>query len=86
MKPRSVEYNTRQMTYDTTKVRLLTENQKDALLGVFFAPASVYRPMLDGEGRWILSEEEAGETTNPDFLWVKILPQIDFVAPKIDFP
>jgi hypothetical protein len=69
------------MTYNTTTVRLLTENQKDALLGVFFAPASVYRPMLDGLGRWIISKEEAGKTTNPDFLWVKILPQIDFVAP-----
>jgi hypothetical protein len=72
------------MTYDTATVRLLTENQKDALLGVFFAPASQYNPMLDGLGRWVISEEEVGETTNPDFLWVKILPQIDFVAPKFE--
>jgi hypothetical protein len=72
------------MIYDTTKVRLLTENQKDALLGVYYAPASQYNPMLDGLARWIISEEEAGETTDPDFLWVKVLPQIDFVAPKFE--
>ena len=74
------------MTYDTTKVRLLTENQKDALLGVYYAPASQYNPMLDGLGRWIISEEEVDKTTDPDFLWVKVLPQIDFVAPKVDIP
>ncbi len=67
-------------------VRLLTETQAAALVGQYFAPNSQYNPILDGEGRWVISEEEVQQTTNPDFLWVKTLQIIEFVPPKVDIP
>jgi len=67
-------------------VRLLTETQAAALTGQYFAPNSQYNPVLDGLGRLVISEQEVQQTTNPDFLWVKTLPIIAYVAPKVDFP
>lgn len=68
------------------QVRELSPTQAAALQNQYFAPNSQYNPILDGLGRWIISEEEVEQTTNPDFLWVKTLPIIDYVAPKVDFP
>jgi len=67
-------------------IRLLSSLQAQALFGQYFAPNSQYNPILDGEGRLVISEQEVQQTTNPDFLWVKTLPIIPYVAPKIDFP
>jgi hypothetical protein len=69
-----------------TNVRLLTPTQAEALFNRFFAPNSQYNPVLDGLGRWIISEEEVEQTTNPDFLWLKTLEIIEYVAPDVPFP
>jgi hypothetical protein len=59
-----------------TYVGLLTELQKDELLGQWYAPDSFYNPILDLLDRWIISIEEMEQTVNPDFLWVKDLDLI----------
>jgi hypothetical protein len=69
-----------------TNVRLLTPKQAEALFNQFFAPNSQYNPVLDGLGRWVISEEEVEQTTNPDFDWVQSLPIIEYVAPDVPFP
>ena len=60
----------------TTYVGLLTEVQKDELVGQWYAPDSFYNPILDLLDRWIISVEEMEQTVNPDFLWVKDLDLI----------
>jgi len=59
-----------------TYVGLLTELQKDELVGQWYAPDSFYNPILDLLDRWIISVEEMEQTVNPDFLWVKDLDLI----------
>jgi hypothetical protein len=62
----------------TTLVGLLTEVQKDELLGVYYAPDSLYNPIQDIDNNWIISVEEMQSTTNPDTLWVKDLDLIEY--------
>jgi hypothetical protein len=60
----------------TTLVGLLTELQKDELIGVAYAPDSYYNPIQDLNDNWVISVEEIANTSNPDTLWVKDLDLI----------
>jgi hypothetical protein len=60
------------------KVYLLTEEQKNQLLGQKFDNISYFNPVQDFNDNWIISEIEVNETINQDLLWVKDLPIIDF--------
>jgi hypothetical protein len=62
-------------------IRLLTPLQAETLRGVYFAPNAVYNPILDALGRYVLSEEEVQQTTNPEFAWVRTLPVETYFAP-----
>jgi predicted DNA-binding transcriptional regulator len=64
-----------------TYVGLLTELQKDALVGQLYAPYSYYNPIQDIDDNWIISVEEIEQTTTLEFIWVKDLPLILF-TPK----
>jgi hypothetical protein len=66
------------------KVYKLTPNQKNQLLGVEYIADCIYNPIQDGNGIWIISEGEVEQTIDENFLWVKDLPQIDYVKPKED--
>lgn len=59
-------------------VALLTETQKDELIGQLYAPDSYFNPIQDADGNWIISTQEQEFCTNPDFLWVKDLPLIPY--------
>lgn len=59
-----------------TYVGLLTEVQKDELVGQWYAPDSFYNPIQDLLDRWVISIEEMEQTVNPNFLWVKDLDVI----------
>ena len=59
-----------------TYVGLLTEIQKDELLGQMYAPDSYFNPIQDLNNNWIISIEEMEFCTNELFLWVKDLPLI----------
>ena len=60
------------------KVKLLTTEQKDILTGVEISNSHLYNPSLDAEDNWFISTEECDQTTNPDYAWVKELPEIDY--------
>jgi len=64
------------------QVGLLTIKQKDELVGQTFAPDSYFNPIQDINDDWVISIEEMEFCVNPDFLWVKDLPLIEY-HPKI---
>jgi hypothetical protein len=62
----------------STLVGLLTELQKDELVGVYYSADSIYNPIQDIDDNWIISVEEMIYTTNEDTLWVKDLDLIEY--------
>jgi DNA-binding MltR family transcriptional regulator len=62
----------------TTLVGLLTEVQKDELVGVYYSDDSIYNPIQDIDNNWVISVEEMLYTTNPETLWVKDLELIEY--------
>jgi hypothetical protein len=62
----------------TTLVGLLTEVQKDELVGVYYSADSIYNPIQDIDDNWVISTEEMIYTTNEETLWVKDLELIEY--------
>jgi DNA-binding MltR family transcriptional regulator len=60
----------------TTLVGLLTELQKDELIGKQYTDDSFYNPIQDINDNWVISTEEMLYTTNPETMWVKDLDLI----------
>jgi hypothetical protein len=70
-----------------TQVGLLTETQKDSLIGQLYDEDSYFNPIQDDFDNWIISVEEMDFCVNPEFQWVKDLPLIDYVPkPSPPFP
>jgi predicted DNA-binding transcriptional regulator len=59
-------------------VGLLTELQKDELVGQLYAVNSYYNPIQDLNDNWVISVEEIEQTITLEFMWVKELPLILF--------
>jgi hypothetical protein len=62
----------------TTLVGLLTEVQKDELVGVYYSDDSIYNPITDIDENWVISTEEMIYTTNQETLWVKDLELVTY--------
>ena len=62
----------------TTYVGLLTETQKDLLVGQLYAPDSYFNPIQDLNNNWVISVEEMEYCVNPEFMWVKDLELIPY--------
>jgi hypothetical protein len=62
----------------STLVGLLSIPQKDELVGVYYAPDSIYNPIQDINDNWVISVEEMQNTTNLDTIWVKDLELIQY--------
>lgn len=60
------------------QVGLLTEAQKDSLVGQTYAEDSYFNPISDLNDNWIISIEEINQCTNEEFIWVKDLTLIDY--------
>jgi hypothetical protein len=70
-----------------TQVGLLTEAQKDSLVGQLYDEDSYFNPILDFFDQWIISVEEMEFCVNPEFQWVKTLPLIEYKPkPSPPFP
>ena len=70
-----------------TQVGLLTETQKDSLVGQLYDEDSYFNPITDLNDQWIISIEEIDFCVNPEFQWVKDLPLIDYKPkPSPPFP
>jgi hypothetical protein len=67
------------------QVGLLTESQKDSLVGQLYDDDSYFNPIQDANDDWIISIEEMEFCVNPEFQWVKDLPLIDY-KPKPEPP
>jgi hypothetical protein len=60
------------------QVGLLTEVQKDELVGQMYDEDSYFNPIQDLNENWIISVEEIDQCVNPEFMWVKELPLIPY--------
>lgn len=60
------------------KVYLLTQEQRQQLLGQKFDENSYFNPVLDVNDNWVITEIEVDKCINQNLLWVKNLPLIDF--------
>lgn len=70
-----------------TQVGLLTEAQKDSLVGQLYDEDSYFNPIQDLYDQYIISVEEMDFCVNPEFMWVKDLPLIDYKPkPSPPFP
>ena len=70
-----------------TQVGLLTENQKDTLIGQMYDEDSYFNPIQDDYDNWIISVEEMEFNVNPEYQWVKDLPLIEYKPkPSPPFP
>jgi hypothetical protein len=67
------------------QVGLLTETQKDELIGQLYDSDSYFNPIQDIDDNWIISIEEMQQNENPNFTWVRDLPLIEF-KPKPNPP
>jgi hypothetical protein len=69
------------------QVGLLTESQKNELVGQLYDEDSYFNPIQDIEDNWIISVEEMEFCVNPEFQWVKDLPLIEYKPkPSPPFP
>jgi len=68
-----------------TQVGLLTESQKNELVGQLYDEDSYFNPIQDANDNWIISVEEMEFCVNPEFQWVKYLPLIEY-KPKPEPP
>ena len=70
-----------------TQVGLLTESQKNELVGQLYDDDSYFNPIQDIDDNWIISVEEMEFCVNPEFQWVKTLPLIEYKPkPSPPFP
>jgi hypothetical protein len=70
-----------------TYVGLLTESQKNELVGQLYDEDSYFNPIQDDFDQWIISTEEMEFCVNPEFMWVKDLPLIEYKPkPSPPFP
>ena len=63
-----------------SQVGILTETQKNELTGQAYAPDSFFNPIQDANDNWVISQEEIAQCTKPEFMWVKDLELIEYVA------
>jgi hypothetical protein len=70
----------------TTYVGLLTEIQKDELVGQMYAPDSYFNPIQDNTDNWVISIEEMEYNINPLYSWVKDLDLIVYVPKENPLP
>jgi succinate dehydrogenase flavin-adding protein (antitoxin of CptAB toxin-antitoxin module) len=69
----------------STYVGLLTETDKDLLIGQWYMDDSYFNPIQDNDDRWVISIEEISQCVNPDFSWVQNLPLIPYVPKPAPF-
>ena len=61
-------------------VHLLTEQQKNSLIGKYYFSNTLFNPIQDNNNNWIISQEEVLNAVYEDVLWVKNLPTIEYIA------
>jgi len=62
-------------------IAIINLEQKDLLVGQEFSAGQYFNPVLDKNGKWVISEEEINACVSPDFQWIKSLVLSEYVAP-----
>jgi hypothetical protein len=62
-------------------IAIITEIQKDSLIGQRFDNLQFFNPVQDIDNNWTISIEEINQCTNVDFQWVKDLTLSVFNPP-----
>lgn len=70
----------------TTLVGLLTELQKDEIASQPYSVDSLFNPIQDIDDNWVISTEEMIYCTNEEFMWVKDLELIPYIAKPTPSP
>lgn len=65
-------------------VGLLTIDQYNQIVGQMYNEDSYFNPVQDIDDNWIISTEEINFCINPEFIWVKDLPLIEYKPKQID--
>jgi hypothetical protein len=63
-----------------TLVGLLSLIEKEAVEGKLYTNDSYFNPIQDTNANWIISTQEIDYCNNPDYLWVKTLPLIEWTG------
>ena len=61
-------------------VGLLTLIEKEAVEGKLYTFDSYFNPIQDSNSNWVISTQEMEFCTNPDYLWVKNLPLVEWTG------
>ena len=69
-----------------TQVGLLTETQKNQLVGQYYSDDSIFNPVQDNNNNWVISTVEMTTCTNEEFMWVQDLELIPFVPKPLPIP
>lgn len=67
-------------------VGLLTEDQRNQLVGQLYDEDSYFNPIQDANDDWVISTEEINFCTNIEFIWVKDLPLIEYIPKEQPYP
>jgi len=51
------------------QVALLTEQQKNQLVGQHYMEDSIFNPVQDNNNNWVISTIEVTNWTNEEFMW-----------------
>lgn len=62
----------------------LTIEEKELLVGEQFAPDQYFNPVPDINGVYFIFEGEVNGCVNPEFMWVKDLPEAEYVPPIVE--
>ncbi len=64
-------------------IAILTETQKDQLIGQTYDGVCFYNPIQDINDNWIISEEEINQT---NLEWLKLLPLSEYLPKPVENP
>lgn len=59
----------------------ISAQQAAYISGKHFNSSGIFNPVPDINGDYFIFEGEVNDCTNEDYLWVKDLPQAEYVAP-----
>lgn len=62
----------------------LTNSEKDSLVGQQYDSDQYFNPVLDKDGVYFIFEGEVNGCVNEEFMWVKELPEAEYVPPTVE--